>query len=97
MPPKIKDRKRVPVYCYQCVAGPDLMQVEVEDLDLLVACLDGEYFATDDTCSHEEASWGIPAGTDATCDSAGSLVAPCRIGTLSCSSGAWAPSCSTAC
>ena len=31
MPPKIKDRKKVPVYCYQCVAGPDLMKVEVED------------------------------------------------------------------
>ncbi len=31
MPPRIKDRKKVPVYCYQCVAGPDLMQVEVED------------------------------------------------------------------
>ena len=31
MPPKIKERRRVPVYCYQCVAGPDLMQVEVED------------------------------------------------------------------
>ena len=31
MPPRIKDRKKVPVYCYQCVAGPDLMRVEVED------------------------------------------------------------------
>ena len=31
MAPKIKDRKKVPVYCYQCVAGPDLMRVEVED------------------------------------------------------------------
>jgi phenylacetyl-CoA:acceptor oxidoreductase len=31
MPPRIKDRKKVPVYCYQCVAGPDLMKVEVED------------------------------------------------------------------
>ncbi|MCY4548678.1 MAG: molybdopterin-dependent oxidoreductase [Defluviicoccus sp.] len=29
--PKIADRKKVPVYCYQCVAGPDLMKVEVED------------------------------------------------------------------
>lgn len=24
-------KKKVPVYCYQCVAGPDLMKVEVED------------------------------------------------------------------
>jgi len=24
-------RRKVPVYCYQCVAGPDLMKVEVED------------------------------------------------------------------
>ena len=24
-------RKKVPVYCYQCVAGPDLLKVEVED------------------------------------------------------------------
>ena len=31
MATKIKDRKKVPVYCYQCVAGPDLMKVEVED------------------------------------------------------------------
>ncbi len=31
MPPAIKERKKVPVYCYQCVAGPDLMQVEVEN------------------------------------------------------------------
>ncbi len=28
---RIRDRKKVPVYCYQCVAGPDLMRVEVED------------------------------------------------------------------
>ena len=28
---KIRDRKMVPVYCNQCVAGPDLMRVEVED------------------------------------------------------------------
>ena len=28
---KIADRRKVPVYCYQCVAGPDLMKVEVED------------------------------------------------------------------
>ena len=26
MAPKIKDKKKVPVYCYQCVAGPDLMK-----------------------------------------------------------------------
>ncbi len=25
------ETKRVPMYCYQCVAGPDLMRVEVED------------------------------------------------------------------
>lgn len=25
------DKKQVPVYCYQCVAGPDLLKVEVED------------------------------------------------------------------
>ena len=25
------ERREVPVYCYQCVAGPDLMKVEVED------------------------------------------------------------------
>ena len=31
MASKLKDRKTVPVYCYQCVAGPDLMRVEVED------------------------------------------------------------------
>ena len=31
MAPEIKNRKKVPVYCYQCVAGPDLMRVEVED------------------------------------------------------------------
>ena len=24
-------RKRVPIYCYQCVAGPDLLKIEVED------------------------------------------------------------------
>lgn len=28
---KIRDRKLVPVYCNQCVAGPDLMRVELED------------------------------------------------------------------
>ena len=28
---KFRDRKMVPVYCSQCVAGPDLMQVEVEN------------------------------------------------------------------
>ncbi len=28
---RIKDRKIVPVYCNQCVAGPDLLNVEVED------------------------------------------------------------------
>ena len=28
---KISERKLVPVYCNQCVAGPDLMRVEVED------------------------------------------------------------------
>ena len=28
---KIADRRKVPVYCYQCVAGPDLLKVEVED------------------------------------------------------------------
>ena len=26
-----EDKKQVPVYCYQCVAGPDLLKVEVED------------------------------------------------------------------
>ena len=26
------DKREVPVYCYQCVAGPDLMKVEVEDV-----------------------------------------------------------------
>ena len=31
MASRLKDRKTVPVYCYQCVAGPDLMRVEVED------------------------------------------------------------------
>ncbi len=25
------DKKKVPIYCYQCVSGPDLMNVEVED------------------------------------------------------------------
>ena len=25
------ERREVPVYCYQCVAGPDLLKVEVED------------------------------------------------------------------
>ena len=25
------DKREIPVYCYQCVAGPDLMKVEVED------------------------------------------------------------------
>ena len=25
------EKKHVPVYCYQCVSGPDLMRVEVED------------------------------------------------------------------
>ncbi len=28
---KIRDKKKVPIFCYQCVSGPDLMQVEVED------------------------------------------------------------------
>ena len=28
---KTGEKKQVPVYCYQCVAGPDLMKVEVED------------------------------------------------------------------
>ena len=28
---KIRDRTMVPVYCNQCVAGPDLMRVEVEE------------------------------------------------------------------
>ena len=27
----MSDKKEVPVYCYQCVAGPDLLKVEVED------------------------------------------------------------------
>ena len=27
----VKSKKQVPVYCYQCVAGPDLMKVDVED------------------------------------------------------------------
>ncbi len=31
MSAKIKDKTKVPVYCYQCVSGPDLMRVEVED------------------------------------------------------------------
>jgi phenylacetyl-CoA:acceptor oxidoreductase len=31
MATRIKDRKTVPVYCNQCVAGPDLLNVEVED------------------------------------------------------------------
>jgi phenylacetyl-CoA:acceptor oxidoreductase len=26
-----EDKKQVPVYCYQCVAGPDLLKVEVEN------------------------------------------------------------------
>ena len=25
------EKKKLPLYCYQCVAGPDLMKVEVED------------------------------------------------------------------
>ncbi len=25
------DKKQVPIFCYQCVGGPDLMKVEVED------------------------------------------------------------------
>ena len=29
--PRISEKKKVPVYCYQCVAGPDLLKVEVED------------------------------------------------------------------
>ena len=24
-------KKQVPIYCYQCVSGPDLMKVEVEN------------------------------------------------------------------
>lgn len=28
---KGKDRKKVPIFCYQCVAGPDLLTVEVVD------------------------------------------------------------------
>jgi phenylacetyl-CoA:acceptor oxidoreductase len=28
---RITDRKKLPVYCNQCVGGPDLMRVEVED------------------------------------------------------------------
>ena len=28
---EIKTKKQVPIFCYQCVAGPDLMKVEVED------------------------------------------------------------------
>ena len=27
----LTDRKMIPVYCNQCVAGPDLMRVQVED------------------------------------------------------------------
>jgi len=27
----VSETRKVPVYCYQCVAGPDLMKVEVED------------------------------------------------------------------
>ena len=27
----VKQKKQVPIFCYQCVAGPDLMKVEVED------------------------------------------------------------------
>ena len=27
----VKSKKQVPIFCYQCVAGPDLMKVEVED------------------------------------------------------------------
>ena len=28
---KNPDKKKLPAYCYQCVAGPDLLKVEVED------------------------------------------------------------------
>ena len=28
---KRTEKKQVPIYCYQCVAGPDLLKVEVED------------------------------------------------------------------
>jgi hypothetical protein len=28
---KIAERKKLPVYCNQCVGGPDLMRVEIED------------------------------------------------------------------
>ena len=31
MASKLKSRTRIPVYCNQCVAGPDLMKIEVED------------------------------------------------------------------
>lgn len=30
-PTRPNSRQSVPIYCYQCVAGPDLMRVEVED------------------------------------------------------------------
>ena len=36
---KFRDRKMVPVYCSQCVAGPDLMRVEVEDGNDVVATM----------------------------------------------------------
>src|SRR3989304_10191700 len=28
---KQAEKKQVPIYCYQCVSGPDLMKVEVEN------------------------------------------------------------------
>lgn len=28
---KLGDRKQVPIYCYQCVAGPDLLKIDIED------------------------------------------------------------------
>ena len=35
------EKKQVPVYCYQCVSGPDLMRVDVEDG--VAICIESNY------------------------------------------------------
>lgn len=50
----------------------DMIQVEVEDLDLLVACLDGDYYATGGRCSH----YGAPLAEGVLEKETGCVVCP---------------------
>ncbi|MFB6351750.1 MAG: Rieske 2Fe-2S domain-containing protein, partial [Bradymonadaceae bacterium] len=50
----------------------DMIQADVEDLDLLVACLDGEYYATGGRCTH----YGAPLANGVLEEDSGCVVCP---------------------